>query len=138
MPAMKTPAAAPRPALTPIQYQAPIAGQRNGGGQFSVQGLDMSPDRPLLVFFTSRRSGPARRMESLLAHIARKERDTLVVKKVDVDERPDLVEKFRVSQVPALALVRGKRVVARLEGRATAPKIESMIAGASAKPAAAR
>jgi thioredoxin 1 len=98
----------------------------------------MSPDRPLLVFFTSRRSGPARRMESLLAHIARKERDTLVVKKVDVDERPDLVEKFRVSQVPALALVRGKRVVARLEGRATAPKIESMIAGASAKPAAAR
>jgi len=96
----------------------------------------MSPDRPLLVFFTSRRSGPARRMESLLAHIARKERDTLVVKKVDVDERPDLVAKFRVSQVPALALVRGKRVVARLEGRATAPKIESMLA--AAKPASAR
>ena len=87
----------------------------------------MRHDRPLLVFFTSRRSGPARRMESLLAHIARKERDTLVVKKVDVDERPDLVEKFRVAQVPALALVRGKRVVARLEGRATAPKIESML-----------
>jgi thioredoxin 1 len=87
----------------------------------------MSPDRPLLVFFTSRRSGPARRMESLLAHIARKERDTLVIKKVDVDERPDLVAKFHVSQVPALALVRGKKVVARLEGRATAPKIESML-----------
>ena len=32
----------------------------------------MSHDRPLLVFFTSRRSGPARRMESLLAHIARR------------------------------------------------------------------
>jgi thioredoxin-like negative regulator of GroEL len=98
----------------------------------------MSHDRPLLVFFTSRRSGPARRMESLLAHIARKERETLVVKKVDVDERPDLVEKFRVSQVPALALVHGKRVVARLEGRATAPKIESMLATAAAKPASAR
>jgi thioredoxin 1 len=87
----------------------------------------MSPDRPLLVFFTSRRSGPARRMESLLAHIARKERDTLHVKKVDVDERPDLAEKFRVSQVPSLALVIGKRVVARLDGRATAPKIETML-----------
>jgi thioredoxin-like negative regulator of GroEL len=66
-------------------------------------------------------------MESLLAHIARKERDTLDVKKVDVDERPDLVEKFMVSQVPALALVIGKKVVARLEGRSTAPKIESML-----------
>jgi thioredoxin 1 len=87
----------------------------------------MSAERPLLVFFTSQRSGPARRMESLLAHIARKERDSLQVKLVDVDERPDLAEKFRISQVPSLALVKGKRVVARLEGRATAPKIESMI-----------
>jgi thioredoxin 1 len=87
----------------------------------------MSAERPLLVFFTSQRSGPARRMESLLAHIARKERDSLQVKLVDVDERPDLAEKFLISQVPSLALVKGKRVVARLEGRATAPKIESMI-----------
>ena len=87
----------------------------------------MSQPRPLLVFFTSQRSGPARRMESLLAHIARKERETLDVKRVDVDERPDLVEKFRISQVPALALVVGKKVVARLEGRSTAPKIESML-----------
>ena len=86
------------------------------------------PDRPLLVFFTSERSGPARRMESLLAHVARKERETLRIKRVDVDARPDLVEKFRVSQVPSLALVVGKRVVARLDGRSTAPKIESMLA----------
>jgi thioredoxin-like negative regulator of GroEL len=80
----------------------------------------------MLIFFTSQRSGPARRMESLLAHIARKERDTLAVKRVDVDERPDLAERFRVVEVPALALVKGKRVVARLEGRATAPKIDMM------------
>jgi thioredoxin-like negative regulator of GroEL len=88
----------------------------------------LSTDAPaLLVFFTSRRSGPARRMESLLAHIARKERANLEVKKVDVDERPDLAKRFRVSEVPALALVRGKRVVARLEGKSTAPKIEALL-----------
>ena len=88
----------------------------------------MSPDnRPLLVFFTSHRSGPARRMESLLAHIARKERGRLRVSKVDVDDRPDLAERFRVEQVPALALVVERRVVSRLEGRATAPRIESML-----------
>jgi thioredoxin-like negative regulator of GroEL len=84
-------------------------------------------DRPLLVFFTSRRSGPARRMESLLAHIARKERDRLRVSKVDVDERPELAERFRVEQVPSLALVVEKRVVSRIDGRATAPRIESML-----------
>ncbi|HEY5694546.1 MAG TPA: thioredoxin family protein [Gaiellaceae bacterium] len=88
----------------------------------------MTPDdRPLLIFFTSHRSGPARRMESLLAHIARKERDRLRVSKVDVDDRPEVAERFRVSQVPSLALVVERRVVSRLEGRATAPRIESML-----------
>ncbi len=88
----------------------------------------MTPnDRPLLVFFTSRRSGPARRMESLLAHIARKERDRLRVSKIDVDEQPELAERFRVEQVPSLALVVQKRVVSRIDGRATAPRIESML-----------
>ncbi|MDP9262015.1 MAG: thioredoxin family protein [Actinomycetota bacterium] len=83
--------------------------------------------RPLLVFFTSRQSGPARRMESLLAHIARKERATLRVRRVDVDESPDVAKRFSIAEVPSLALVKGKKVVARLEGRSTAPKIESMI-----------
>jgi thioredoxin-like negative regulator of GroEL len=88
----------------------------------------VSPDpRPQLVFFTSHSSGPARRMESLLAHIERKERGRLRVSKVDVDDRPDLAERFRVDQVPSLALVVGRRVVSRLEGRATAPRIESML-----------
>ena len=88
----------------------------------------MTPDElPLLVFFTSLRSGPARRMESLLAHIARKERSRLRVRKVDVDERPDLAERFQVEQVPSLALIVDKRVVSRLGGRATAPRIEAML-----------
>ena len=88
----------------------------------------MTPDdRPQLVFFSSRRSGPARRMESLLAHIARKERSRLRVRKVDVEDRPDLAARFRVEQVPALALVVERRVGSRLEGRATAPRIESML-----------
>jgi len=66
-------------------------------------------DRPLLVFFTSHRSGPARRMESLLAHIARKERATLRVRRVDVDERPDVAKRFSIAEVPSLALVKGKK-----------------------------
>jgi thioredoxin-like negative regulator of GroEL len=83
--------------------------------------------RPLLVFFSSRRSGPARRMESLLAHIARKERDRLRVTIVDVDDKAELAERFKIESVPTLVLVKGKRAVARLEGRASAPRIERMI-----------
>jgi thioredoxin-like negative regulator of GroEL len=83
--------------------------------------------RPLLVFFSSERSGPARRMESLLAHVARKERERLRVMCVDIDEQPHLAERFRVTDVPTLVLVKGKQVVERIDGRASAPKIEAML-----------
>lgn len=83
--------------------------------------------RPLLVFFTNERSGPARRMESLLAHIARKERNRLRVTRVDVDRRPDLARRLRVEEVPTLVLVKGRRAVARIEGRTSAPRIERML-----------
>jgi thioredoxin-like negative regulator of GroEL len=84
--------------------------------------------RPLLVFFSSKRSGPARRMESLLAHLERKERARLRITRVDVDDDPKLAERFKVEAIPTLVLVKGKRVVARLEGRASAPRIERSIA----------
>lgn len=89
----------------------------------------MKPDaRPLLVFFGAAHSGPARRMESLVAHLARKERARLRVTQVDVNEQPELAERFRVETVPTIALVKEKRVVDRLEGRVSAPRIERMLA----------
>ena len=97
----------------------------------------MSDDKPLLVFFTSERSGPARRMESLLAHLARKERTRVRVMRVEVEEQPELAQKFRVTDVPTLVLVKRKKVVDRLDGRASAPKIESMLARHLPAPAAA-
>ena len=83
--------------------------------------------RPLLVFFTSSRSGPARRMESLVAHIARKDRERLRVIQVDVEQRADLVEKLSVRDVPTLVLIVGRKAVGRLAGRASAPKIEALL-----------
>jgi len=83
--------------------------------------------KPLLVFFWSEQSGPARRMESLLAHLARKERARLRLMRVDIDEQPELAKRFKVSDVPTLVVVKRKRVVDRLEGRASAPRIETML-----------
>ena len=83
--------------------------------------------RPLLVFFFTPSSGPARRMESLLAHLARKERDRLRVKRVDVAEHPEVAERFKVTEIPSVVLVKDKRVVDRIDGRASAPRIERML-----------
>jgi thioredoxin-like negative regulator of GroEL len=82
---------------------------------------------PLLVFFWSERSGPARRMESLLAHLERKERDRLRIRRVDVDARPEIAARFQVSVVPTLVLVKDRRAVSRLDGRTSAPKIQAML-----------
>jgi thioredoxin 1 len=66
-------------------------------------------------------------MESLLAHLARKERTRLKVRLVDVDEQEKLAERFKVTTVPTLVLVKNKRVVGRLEGRVSAPRIEELL-----------
>ena len=84
-------------------------------------------DAPMLVFFYSERSGPARRMESLLAHVERVHRERLRVRRVDADRHPHLVRKFCVERVPSLALVRGKTVVDRIDGRASMPQIERLL-----------
>jgi thioredoxin-like negative regulator of GroEL len=83
--------------------------------------------RPQLVFFTSARSGPARRMESLVAHLARKERSRLRVVQVDVDIARDIADRLGVDDVPTLVLLVQKKPVARLTGRVSAPKIEAML-----------
>ena len=84
-------------------------------------------ERPLLVFFWSERSGPARRMESLLAHLERKERQRLRVRRVDVDTNPELAERFKVDIIPTLILVKNRKAVSRLDGRTSAPRIEAML-----------
>jgi len=66
-------------------------------------------------------------MESLLAHIARKERNRLRVVQVDVDERRDIAERLGIAAAPTLVLVRGREMIARIEGRASAPRIEAML-----------
>jgi thioredoxin-like negative regulator of GroEL len=87
----------------------------------------MPDTRPTLLFFTKPTSGPARRMESLLAHLARKERDRLCVSRIDVAASPEWAERFAIEDVPALVLIKERKPVARLEGRVSAPQIERML-----------
>src|SRR6476659_10204892 len=95
-----------------------VSGRRGRGKarDSPVKGGRVNDDRPLLVFFSSERSGPARRMESLLAHLERKERSRLRVTRIDVDKKPEVAERFSVDTVPTSVLVKDKRVVTRLEG----------------------
>ena len=87
-----------------------------------------APQTPMLLFFTTPRSGPARRMESLLAHLARKERARLRVARIDAVAQPEWIDRLKITEIPTLVLIKDRRPVARLEGRVSAPQIERMIA----------
>ena len=81
----------------------------------------------MLLFFTNTRSGPARRMESLLAHLARKERSRLRIALIDAEKDPAWIERLQITEIPTLVLIKDRRPVARLEGRVSAPQIERML-----------
>src|SRR2546423_9373445 len=72
--------------------------------------------RPRLLFFYSPTSGRCRRVEGFLAQVLqrRHNHDTFRLHRISVDERPDLVERFRIDQLPTLCIVEGRRVVARI------------------------
>ena len=79
------------------------------------------------MFFTRRSSGPARRMDGLIAHHARIARDRIRVIRVDVDKYPDLAAELGVEAVPAIVLLRGRTPIGRLVGRASSAEIRELI-----------
>ncbi|HZD88191.1 MAG TPA: thioredoxin family protein [Gaiellaceae bacterium] len=76
------------------------------------------PDRPRpkLLFFHSPRSGQCRRAEALVAQVLQRRRnhDTFELVRVSVDRRPDLAERLGVDEVPAVVVIDGGEVAARL------------------------
>jgi thioredoxin-like negative regulator of GroEL len=66
-------------------------------------------------------------MESLLAHLARKERARLRIARIDADAQREWVDRLQVTEIPTLILIKDRRPVDRLEGRVSAPQIERML-----------
>lgn len=82
---------------------------------------------PTLVFVRDARSGPSRRMDSLVAWVRVTRKRQLRVVDVEASSNPEVVEMLNLSVVPALALLQDGRVVGRLEGKATGDQIEDLI-----------
>ena len=66
-------------------------------------------------------------MESLVAWVKVTQKKRLRVIDVDADDNPKLVSRLGVSRIPALVLVKDRRVLGRLEGRATGRQIDDLI-----------
>ena len=74
------------------------------------------PDRPMLLFFGSTTEGLSRRAEGYLAQVLQRRgnHQTFQVRRVAREERPDLLERFRVHALPTILVVQENKVRARL------------------------
>jgi thioredoxin-like negative regulator of GroEL len=66
-------------------------------------------------------------MSSLVAWIRVTEKRRLRVAEVDVDSNPALADVLKVDVVPTLVLLRGEKVLGRLEGRVTGNEIAELL-----------
>lgn len=91
---------------------------------------DGAVDRPFLVFFYGKTSGPSRRVDAYLSQVLQRRRnhDTFKLIRVCADTQAKLVERFAVKRLPSIVVVEGRRVRARLEVPKGRQEIEAVLA----------
>lgn len=101
-------------------------GAGSPGGSDARSGRGDASARLRLVFFFSPTSGRCRRIDAYLAHALQHRRNhrTFELVRVNVEERPDLAERFRVDVVPTLVVVEGRRVARRIAAPRNAVELE--------------
>ena len=90
----------------------------------------LEQQQPRLVFFHSTLSGHCRRVEGFLAQVLQRRRNhgTFEVVRVAEEERPDLLEHFKIETVPTLVVVQNHSVAGRLERPRGCRDIEGFLA----------
>lgn len=72
--------------------------------------------KPRLLFFYLPRDGAARRTEGLLASVLQRRRNhkSFVIHRIDVTQRAELAERFRVTETPTILVVADGKVRTRM------------------------
>lgn len=90
----------------------------------------MNADKPTLIFFTSKTNGRCRRAEGYLAQVLQRRRnhETFALAHVPEEDRPDLLQRFRVDRTPTLMVVDQKVVRGRLVEPRGCEEIQTFLA----------
>ena len=85
-----------------------------------------SLDKAVLLDFYADWCGPCRMVAPLVHEIA-DERDDIVVGKINVDNEPELAQKFGVMSIPTLVVLKGGEVAQQAVGARTKQQILAML-----------
>ena len=75
----------------------------------------MNSDKPVLLDFLAPRCAPCRMVAPTVEEIA-SERVDIKVGKINVDEQPELANKFGIMSIPTLVVMKNGKIVQRVSG----------------------
>jgi thioredoxin 2 len=111
------------------QCRAPLPWLTEAGSD-DFDEVVMAADIPVLVDLWAPWCGPCRMVSPLLEDLAREEAGRIKLVKVNVDEAPDIADRFDVRGIPTLLVIRDGEIAARQTGAPPAPALRSWLTGA--------
>lgn len=83
-------------------------------------------EKVVLIDFYADWCGPCRMVAPIIEEIAG-ERDDIIVGKINVDDEPELAQKFNVASIPTLMVMKGGEVVKQSAGARPKAQILAML-----------
>ena len=95
--------------------------------QNNIQSEVMNSDKPVLLDFWAPWCGPCRMVSPIVDEVAEEVEGRVKVAKVNVDEQPELAQRFQVMSIPTLVVMKKGKVVSTSVGVKSKNAILNMV-----------
>jgi len=89
--------------------------------------LEQSVNMPVLIDFWASWCGPCRMLAPVLEQLMKETEGKAIIGKVNVDEENELSDKFNVSSIPTLVVIKDKKIVNKAVGFKSIDQLKELL-----------